>query len=349
MFHKLVRRHLKELESKRYPITDTSRFNSFSHLHLNINSLSTHPYTTYPPLKNNAIALSYIQVLSRLGYLPEENPFLREDHILFTHGSVESIDLILRTFCEPGKEAILVTPPTFGYYGYRAAIDNIPVVQVPLMGENFNLLNVERILSESAKVVFLCNPSNPVGTLLNPHELKTIVENFKGIVVVDEAYIEWTDADSCVEWVARHNNLIILRTFSKIWGLAGARVGVTIADPSIIEALHFSQTMFTFSINTAELIEEKMKEYEAVISHKAQIKKLRERFHQFLVEKPETQKVYPGAANFLLVQFDDEKKVEQRLYDAKILVSNCSHLVSRSLRISIGTEQEMISVEEALT
>lgn len=349
MFHKLARTHLINLESKRYSISFDKGFDSFSYLNLNINSLSSGPYKTYPPLKDHSLAHDYIKTLRNLFYLSKESSLLNENHIFFTNGSTESIDLIIRTFCEPAKDAVIITPPTFSYYAYRALIENIEFINIPLLGENLNQLDIPNILKQKqAKVLFLCSPNNPVGTTLDPKEIKTIIRKFPGIVVVDEAYIEWTVAKSCIQWLADYENLIILRTFSKIWGLAGARAGVTISSPDIIDTLHFLQNMFSFPKSTADLVQEKMKEYKLVLSHKAQVKEQREQFYNFLIGLKITEKVYPGTANFLLAQFYDEKRVEKLLYDAKILVNNCSNQIPRALRISIGTPEEMECLEKVL-
>ena len=347
MFHKLARKHYTSLASQHYPLSLDFNNKSLTFLNLNINSFSDHPYSTYPSIKQPELAKEYIKVLKKLSYLSENTPF-QEENILFTQGSSESIDLIMRVFCEPGKDSITVTSPTFPYYTYRANIENIPVLNVPLQGENLNILDTQKLSQSPSKVLFLCSPNNPVGTLLSLDQIQEVIESFSGIVVVDEAYIEWTDAPSVIKWVEKYDRLIVLRTFSKIWGLAGVRCGVTIAHPQLIETLHFSQTMFGFPTSSADLVLSQMKNVESILTYKSQAIPLRKNLFNFLQASPFTKKVFPGTANFLLAQFYDEKKVEQHLLKAGILVSNASQQLPGALRISIGSDKEMRLLEATL-
>ncbi len=340
MIHRLSRRHYFEIEKNRWRIA-SEKDSSFTYLNLNINSQCRDPYVFYPPLRNGRLASTYLQEVLRSD--------LKEESLLFTQGSTESIDLIIRAFCEPGKDSILVTPPTFPYYAYRARIENVHVETSPLRGDDLNELNVSEILASSAKVLFLCSPNNPVGTLLNLDSVEQVIREFSGIVVLDEAYIEWTNQPTCIEWVKKYDHLIVLRTFSKIWGLAGARCGATVADQSIIDTLSFVQPMFGFSDSSADLVLSKLKKPEALVADKSAVELLRQDFFNFLQNLPFVEKVYPGVANFLLVAFHDAEAVEQRLLRERILVSNASHQVPNTLRISIGSEEEMQRIKHVLT
>jgi histidinol-phosphate aminotransferase len=209
------------------------------------------------------------------------------------------------------------------------------------LGEDYNILNEPEILKCHAKILFLCSPNNPVGSLLDIKAIESIIQKFQGIVVIDEAYIEWTNQPSCSEWVVKYDHLIVLRTFSKIWGLAGIRCGVVIAHPSAIDTLQLSQTLFGFPDSSADLVSEKIKKFDVIFQYKEQMDIDRANLISFLSQLQFVDKIYPGAANFLLVKFTNEAKVAEHLFRAGILVSDASSLVCRSLRISIGTAEEM--------
>ena len=348
MVHKLARKHFLPMGAKSYPVTLYGDDPHLCYLNLNINSLSSDPYKFYPELKNDALARRYLEILGKLSQTDRSSLCLKEENILFTQGSAEAIDLIIRVFCEPQKESILITSPTFPYYSYRASIENVTITDIPLLGENYNRLNTEAILASTAKVLFLCSPNNPVGTVLDPDEVKKIIEGFAGIVVLDEAYVEWTDRKSYVEWVQKYENLIVLRTFSKIWGLAGVRCGIVIAQKGAIDALRLSQTLFSFPQSSVDLLMAKMDEVDKIMDYKREMIELREDFCQFLENQQCVKKIYPGEGNFLLIKFHDAHKTEKHLLNKKILTSNASNQVAETLRVSIGSSEEMVRLKSAL-
>lgn len=348
MIHKLARTHYFPFEEKAYPISQVQEDESVSYLNLNINNLSHSSYRLYPQLKNDRLARKYLHALSVLSHASLERVPLAEDNLLFSQGSAEAIDLIIRVFCEPGKDAVMITSPTFSYYAYRAALENVSVVDVPLEGPDLNVLNVGEILNQPAKVLFLASPNNPVGTLLDLKVVEEIVQRFRGIVVMDEAYIEWTSQSTCAGWVLKYDNLIILRTFSKMWGLAGVRCGVSIATKSAIDTLRLAQPMFSFPDSSAEIVMDKMNDVERLFGYKMRMDRYRVDFFDFLMKLEFVERVYPGEANFLLVKFRDEKKVQLHLLREKILVSSAAHQVPNTLRISIGSRVEMERVKNQL-
>lgn len=348
MIHRLARKHYFEIEKNRYPLSPITHDPSITYLNLNINSLSSEAYKFYPKTKNHSLANQYIKTLLLLSNIDEKTSSLSEKNILFSQGSTEAIDLIIRTFCEPKEEFIQVTSPTFPYYAYRAMIENVSVIDIPLEGEDLNKLNIEQILSNPGKVLFLCSPNNPTGTALDLKQLEEIISQFPGIIVFDEAYAEWNHQPTCAEWIKKYDNLIILRTLSKIWGLAGVRCGITITNENIIDTLSFAQTMFSFPSSSADLVSKKLKETDQILSYCSKVAELRRDFLQFLSSLSFVEKVYPGVANFIFAKYKNASAVESHLRKTNILVSNTSSQVPQTLRISIGTEEEMLRLQSAL-
>lgn len=339
MFHPLVRKHLQPFAKRCYPLPSYMPGSDIAYLNFNINSYSSNPYKFYPNLGDTTVATKFIQVLQAQ---------VKEENIFFSQGSAGAIDLIIRSFCEPGIDSIVVTSPTFLYYSYRATLENVGTIDVPLLGENYDQLNVHGINQQQGKVLFLCTPNNPVGTCLQPDQIETILLNFKGLVVVDEAYIEWTKRASFVSQINKYENLIVLRTFSKIWGLAGARCGAVIAPASIINVLKLTQTMFGLPESSAKVLLSQMDKSEELLEDREQMISLKEDLTRFLEPLNFVKKVYPGEANFLLVAFVDAKRVAAHLQEKKILVQDTTNQVRNTLRISMGTKNEMEQLKVAL-
>ena len=346
MIHPLARKHYSEI--KRYPIQIGEYDHSISYLNYNINSESNSLYKWYPQLRNHRLAKACLEMLFQLSGTMTTSFQLCAENVLVSQGSTEAIDLIIRAFCEPKEDMITVTPPTFSYYSYRAAIENVSVFDAPLQGEHLNVIDIKRILNHPTKVLFLCSPNNPVGTMLNPIEVEQLIQQFPGIVVIDEAYIEWTQEPGFMHSLEKYENLIILRTFSKIWGLAGVRCGLTIASKSIINTLNLVQPMFSFPDSSAEIILDRIRNIKPILHYRSQMNQLRSESLCFFKELKCVEKVYPGEANFLFVQFHDQYKVEDALSEEKILVCNTSHIIPRTFRISIGQREEMEKLKKAL-
>lgn len=321
---------------------------SFHYLNLNINSESENEYKWYPVLKDNRLAEACLQMLFQLSGMERESSFLSSENVLLSQGSTEAIDLIIRAFCEPKEDTITVTNPSFSYYSHRARIENVSVFDVPLEGEHLNRLNVAKLLSNPTKVLFLCSPNNPVGTVLDPREVGELIRLYPGIVVLDEAYIEWSEMPSFFRWTEQYDNLLILRTFSKIWGLAGVRCGITIGSKNAIETLSLVQPMFSFPDTSARVIFDSVKDVRLIFQYRSQMKHLRSDYFSFLSELKCVEKVYPGQANFLFVQFRDQCKVQEELLKEKILVSDTAHLYPGTLRISLGLHDEMEKLKSVL-
>jgi len=249
------------------------------------------------------------------------------DNILVTRGSSEGIDLLLRTFCSAGKDTVLLTPPVFELYEIYATVQGAGCICVPLQSERDFALDTDALLSacdESTKLIFLCSPNNPVGTVIPREQILQIVEarTGKSIVVVDEAYIEFSDRESLASLVSEYENLVVLRTLSKALALAGARCGSVIAPGWLIELLNAVLAPYAMSspvINCAdqalsgEQLAEAQKQISDVVSE-------RERLRAALATCEAVQTVWPSEANFLLVRFRNLASVSRALEHAGIVI-----------------------------
>ncbi|MBA2707427.1 MAG: aminotransferase class I/II-fold pyridoxal phosphate-dependent enzyme, partial [Gemmatimonadaceae bacterium] len=175
------------------------------------------------------------QLKIRIAELKKVSPY----QVFVGNGSDEAIDLLFRIFCEPGRDEVIICPPTYGMYAVSAAINDVGVIEVPLT-ENFQLDPdaVSAASSERTKLIFVCSPNNPTGNSLSLHSITAIAESFDGIVAIDEAYIHFASQRSLIDEIDRLKNIVVLQTFSKAWGLAGLRVGLAFADAAVVELLN---------------------------------------------------------------------------------------------------------------
>ena len=263
------------------------------------------------------------------------------DNIFLGNGSDEGIDLIFRTFANPGKDKVIICPPTYGMYEVSANINDVEIVNIPLL-PNFQL--DKNAIFESIdqdptiKLIFICSPNNPTGNLISG--IDEIVARFNGIVVVDEAYIDFSPESTKIQSIYSHNNLIVLQTLSKAWGLAGVRVGFAFAQPEIIALLNKIKAPYNISIlNQQEALLKLLKtdEFEA---ERDEILAERERMEKELLQLPIVRKIYPSSANFLLVEIIDENNVYKTLVGKNIIVRNRDSVIKNCMRITVGTKEE---------
>jgi histidinol-phosphate aminotransferase len=263
------------------------------------------------------------------------------DNIFLGNGSDEGIDLIFRTFANPGKDKVIICPPTYGMYEVSANINDVEIVNIPLL-PNFQL--DKKAIFESIdqdptiKLIFICSPNNPTGNLISG--IDEIVARFNGIVVVDEAYIDFSPESTKIQSIYSHNNLIVLQTLSKAWGLAGVRVGFAFAQPEIIALLNKIKAPYNISIlNQQEALLKLLKtdEFEA---ERDEILAERERMEKELLQLPIVRKIYPSSANFLLVEIIDENNVYKTLVGKNIIVRNRDSVIKNCMRITVGTKEE---------
>ena len=262
--------------------------------------------------------------------------------IFVGNGSDEAIDLLIRAFCEPGKDRILITPPTYGMYKVSADINDAGIAEVPLNGE-FQL-NVEETLSraEGCKLIFLCSPINPTGNLLIREDILKIAENFNGIVVVDEAYIDFCEKATLINELKNYPNLVILQTLSKAWGLAGLRLGLAFASEQIIQILNRIKPPYNVNILTQQKVLEVLAQENLKNEQVQFLLSEKERVCEGLKDLSIVEKIYPSDANFLLARFTQAREIFDFLQGKKVIIRDRSTLpgCEGCLRITIGTREE---------
>lgn len=264
------------------------------------------------------------------------------DSIFVGNGSDEVIDLCYRLFCEPGKDKVLQFSPTYGMYKVSAGINNIELLDCPLTAD-FQI-DLERATSiiekEDPKIIFVCSPNNPTGNLMNKSAIETLCKRTKGIVIVDEAYIDFADAESCIGLLSDCENLIVSQTFSKAWGLAAARVGVAYASPEIIGWINKIKPPYNVSgLNQAAALKA-LQDKEGFEKRKAAILEEKTRLTAFFEGLEVVQKVHPSAANFILIQIPEATAWYEALIAKKIITRNRSAVIASSLRITVGSPAE---------
>lgn len=276
------------------------------------------------------------EALSRVKGIPPDQLFLG-------NGSDESIDLIIRIFCEPGSDEIIVLPPTYGMYEVSAHIANVKVNKIPL--NDFFQPEVQQILAHSnerTKVLFICSPNNPTGALINQNDIIEILENFNGIVVIDEAYIDFTQDASCVRLIEKYPQLILLQTLSKAWGLAGVRLGMAIASAEMITFFNKVKAPYNINILTQHFVLERVKHKLDMEKQVSDIILQRERLLRELPELDQVLHVYPSDANFILAKMKNADQAYEKLASHGLVVRNRSKDTGtrNCLRITVGTKTE---------
>jgi len=305
----------------------------------NTNPLSPYlpNYPVIDPVELKKLYLDYIG-----------NPNLTPEHMLFTVGAADGIDLILRGFAQPPYDVICLTDPTYFAYEHWATLYDLPVKKVPLTGDHFEELSVEDIQRTNPKIFILCNPNNPTGTQVRPETIEKICQTVKGLVVIDEAYIEFSDQESSTKILHKYENLVILRTLSKAWGMAGARCGIILGDPRIIYSLLYVQAPFSFSIPTQNAVREGLTNSTPLKQSWEIIKHERDQLVNNLKGLSCIKKVYPSQANFVMVTLKDYENTFPRLLQSGIYVASCRWAVPNSIRISVSTESNNQALFDAL-
>lgn len=270
--------------------------------------------------------------------------FISPENIFLGNGSDEAIDILFRAFCEPEKDNVIVCPPTYGMYEVSANINNVEINKVPLIAKTFQL-DTEAVLksiTQNTKLIFICCPNNPTGNGVKWLAIKQILDNFKGIVVIDEAYIDFAGYRSLIPELANYPNMVILQTFSKAWGLAGLRLGMAFASEEIIEI--FNKIKPPYNINTVsqKLAVNILNNSDQINSSIIEIISERNKLSEALSKLPFISNVYPSEANFLLVKTTNANSIYDHLVNNKIIVRrrNTITLCEDCLRITIGTKEE---------
>ncbi|WP_405292986.1 histidinol-phosphate transaminase [Algibacter sp. Ld11] len=264
------------------------------------------------------------------------------NQIFIGNGSDEVIELAFRIFCEPGKDKVLTFSPTYGMYDVSANINNVEIIKQPLINDfQINLNQLQPYLDfEDVKIIFICSPNNPTGNILNTKDLEYILENFNGIVIVDEAYIDFSSQDSFIKNINKYNNLIVSQTFSKAWGLAGVRVGVAYANEAIINLYNRVKPPYNVSTLNQDAVLDRLNNLDEVKRNIDAILLERTKLKAALIKLPLVKKIYPTDANFLLIEVDNADMVYQYLIDKKVIVRNRNTQVDNCIRITVGTPAE---------
>ena len=265
------------------------------------------------------------------------------DQIFVGNGSDEAIDLLIRAFCIPRKDKIIIFPPTYGVYSVFAATNDIAVRSVPLT-ESFELDSkvFNHTYTEDVKIVFICNPNNPTGNCFLLDDIKHILETTQTLVVIDEAYIDFSRQESYIGMLQEYSNLVVLQTMSKAWGMAGIRIGMAYASSEIISVLNKIKYPYNINRITQDLAVQAIANREKKDRFVKNILDQRRKLEYELKKMKIVHKVFPSRANFLLVKFQDSQKTYRFLNDKKIVVRDRSNQIhcENCLRITVGTEAE---------
>lgn len=273
--------------------------------------------------------------ISDIKGIPEENIFLG-------NGSDEIIDLCFRVFCNPGKDRALTFHPTYGMYEVSASINDVELIRVPLT-DDFRI-DMEKTLpfldDESLKLIFICSPNNPTGNSMNTDAVHWIVQKFRGIVVIDEAYIDFSDQSSFKSLTSVNQNLIVMQTFSKAMGLAAARVGMAFAQTRIIEYFNKMKPPYNISDINQKAALRSLNNIDSAKKRIGRIIAERKRLEKALEMTGIVEKVFPSDSNFILVRVKDADLVYSKLLENGIIVRNRNRIVDRCIRITAGTPAE---------
>lgn len=298
-------------------------------------------YNRYPDPQQIAVK----NKLSKIKGLPVENIFIG-------NGSDEAIDILYRIFCNPGIDNVIICPPTYGMYEVSAHVNNVQIIKVPLTAETFQLdtTAILNAINENTKLIFICCPNNPTANGVAWNSIKTILESFKGIVLVDEAYIDFASYNSLISKLLLYSNLVIIQTLSKAWGMAGLRVGLAFASSEIISIFNKVKPPYNVNVASQQLALKALDNAEQVKTWVKEIVVQREQVVKAIAALPFVLKVYPSEANFILVKVNDAKKIYNYLVANFIVIRDRSkvELCDGCLRITIGTKAENNQLLETL-
>lgn len=274
------------------------------------------------------------------------------EQIFIGNGSDEIIDILFRVFCNPGKDKALTFSPTYGMYEVSAAINEVELIKTPLNQEfQIDFGSVEPLFNQaSLKLIFICSPNNPTGNTI--YHLDRILTNFKGIVVIDEAYIDFSRGESFLSQIERYPNLIVLQTLSKAWGLAAARVGVAFSNDAIIALLNKVKPPYNISQLNQQAALQVLSDLELFEKQKALILYQKDVLQKELLLLPNVKKIYASDTNFLLVEVNNANKIYKELVNKNVITRNRTKEVANCIRITVGSpeeNQQLISAFQNLT
>ena len=289
-------------------------------------------YNRYP----DPIQFKVKQRLSEIKGVPPGNIFLG-------NGSDEAIDILFRAFCRPGLDNVITLPPTYGMYEVSANINDVEVRKIKLTPDyQLDMEGIAEAIDENTKIIFICSPNNPTGNSINRADIETILANFQGLVVIDEAYINYSRQKTFIQELTEYANLVVLHTLSKAWGLAGLRLGMAFASEEIIEV--FNKVKPPYNINEASqrIALQALQNVEQINNWIKLTVSEREKLISDLGKLELVLKIFPSDANFILVKTVDAKGIYHHLVNNGIIVRDRSkvELCEGSLRITVGTPDE---------
>ena len=289
-------------------------------------------YNRYP----DPLQLDLKDAISKIKGVPIENTFLG-------NGSDEAIDLLFRAFCEPGRDNVIILPPTYGMYEVSANINNVEVRKVNLLPNyQLDLEGIAEAIDLNTKIIFICSPNNPTGNSIIRTDIETVLANFEGLVVIDEAYINFSKQRTFIPELTEYGNLVILQTFSKAWGLAALRLGMAFAARTVIDILNKVKPPYNINQATQDLALKALENVEQVNEWIKITVAERDLLSKELLNLEIVKTVYPSDANFILVEVTDASGIYNYLVEQGIIIRDRSKvtLCEGCLRITIGTSTE---------
>lgn len=276
------------------------------------------------------------------------------EQLFLGNGSDEAIDLLFRAFVEPKEDAVYIMPPTYGVYSVFAHLNDAMIRSIPL-DEDF-MIDTQQLLSAAeedrahAKLLFICSPNNPTGNDIPLEVIEQLLQSFPGIVVVDEAYQDFSDQPSALTMLEQYENLVVLKTFSKAWGLANARLGMAFACESIIRVFNTIKYPYNISGPAQETVLAALDQEQSVRNEIRELKRERDLLAERLKELPYVQRVFPSSANFLLVRVSDAQRLYDELRGQGIIIRNRTHEpgCAGCVRITVGSHAEMQRLEQTM-
>ncbi|MBK7709665.1 MAG: histidinol-phosphate transaminase [Bacteroidales bacterium] len=272
------------------------------------------------------------------------------ENIFLGNGSDEIIDLCFRIFCSPGIDSALTFTPTYGMYEVSASVNDVKVIRIPLNGNfQIDITQTEQFLSDkNLKLIFICSPNNPTSNSMNHSDVEYLISKFNGIIVIDEAYIDFSEQPSFVKLLGKYPNLIIMQTFSKALGMAAARVGIAFSTPEIIH--YFNKVKPPYNMSTINQIAalKKLGKPEVYRTQVLKIKTERDRLAGKLKKIKSIEKVFSSDSNFLLVRVKDANSIYNALIDRNIVVRNRNSVIENCIRITVGKPNENNKLISAL-
>ena len=335
--NKLVRANIQKLQAYS---SARDEFKGIAEVYLDANENPFGTLNRYPDPQQ-------LKIKQRLSAIKK----VENNQIFIGNGSDEVIDLAFRIFSEPGKDKALTFSPTYGMYDVSANINDVELIKQPLLNDDFqiNLNQLQPYLDmEDVKIIFVCSPNNPTGNCFNDEDIIYILENFNGIVIIDEAYIDFSSKASFITKLNEYPNLIISQTFSKAWGLAGARVGAAYANSAIINLYNKVKPPYNVSTLNQEQVIESLDNLSVFEENKNIILNEKKVLIKAFENLELVQKIYPSDANFILIEVTNATDIYNKLVAQKIITRNRNSLVNNCLRITVGSTEENTQLIKAL-